>query len=133
MKNTMTYAVALNTAIEALKDNTQYDAVVERLVTLNETLARRSGNKSDASRAKQADKRKAETAKKRAEMVAGVLPILRETITTDMTAKEIFEAAKERLPEGFTAPKVQNILLREMAPELVKTETKGKANTYRMA
>ena len=60
------------------------------------------------------------------------MPILREVITHDMTAKEIFTAARERLPQDFTAPKVQNILLREMADELVKTEAKGKANTYRL-
>jgi hypothetical protein len=33
----------------------------------------------------------------------------------------------------MTPNKVQNILLREMAPELIKTEAKGKANTYRLA
>lgn len=75
---------------------------------------------------------KAKRANARAEMVAQVTPILREVITHDMTAKEIFTAARERLPQDFTAPKVQNILLREMANELVKTEAKGKANTYRL-
>ena len=69
----------------------------------------------------------------RAELVAKVAPILRKHLTSDLTAKELFEVAKGELPTDFTAPKVQNILLREMAPELVKTEAKGKANTYRLA
>ena len=68
-----------------------------------------------------------------AELVAKVAPVLRKFLTADITAKELFEAAKAELPEDFSAPKVQNILIREMAPELVKTEVKGKANTYRLA
>lgn len=130
MKNTMTYAVALSTAIDTIKDTNP--EVAERLTTLRETLAKRSGSRSDASREKASAKRKEATANARMALCAQVMPILREVITRDMTAKEIFEAAKERLPEGFSAPKVQNILIREMAPELIKTETKGKANTYRM-
>ena len=90
-------------------------------------------NVSNEAKAARSAKQKEATAKARAEMCAQVIPVLREVITTDMTAKEIFAAAQERLPEGFTAPKVQNILLREMASELVKTETKGKANTYHLA
>ena len=78
-------------------------------------------------------KRKAETAANRAALVAQVAPILRKYLTTDITAKELFEVAKAELPEDFSAAKVQNVLIREMAPELVKTETKGKANTYRIA
>ena len=88
-------------------------------------------NVSDEKKAEQAAARKAKTAAARAEMCSHVIPILRDVITTDMTAKDIFAAAQERLPQDFTAAKVQNILLREMKDELVKTETKGKANTYR--
>ena len=76
-------------------------------------------------------RRKAATAAARAEMTAQVIPILRDVITTDMTAKEIYAAAANRLPANMSAAKVQNILLREMKPELVITEAKGKANTYR--
>ena len=127
----MTYNSALNIAIDSL--STSNPDVAERLTTLRDTLAKRSGSRSDESKAKASAKRKEATAKARLELCAQIIPILRETITTDMTAKEIFEAAKARLPEDFTAPKVQNILIREMAPELVKTETKGKPNTYRRA
>ena len=122
----MTYSVALTTAIESMQETNP--EVAARLTTLMETLAKRSGH-SDASKAKAKEKR----VNARLEMVSQVIPILRETITKDMTATEIFEASKERLPEDFSARKVQNILMREMEPEIVKTERKGKANLYRLA
>ena len=129
MKN-MTYAVALSTAIDAMKETNP--AVAERLETLRETLARRSGRSED-SKAKAAEKRKAANAKARAELVGAVAPVLRSVIDHDMTAKEIYEAAKDMLPDGYTVGKVQAMLLREMKDELVKTENKNKANTYRLA
>ena len=128
MKNTMTYTVALSTAIDTIKDTNP--EVAERLTTLRATLAKRS-QRSEDSKAKASAKRKEATAKARAELCAQIVPILREVITTDMTAKEIFTAAQERLPQDFTVGKVQAVLLREMKDELVKTETKGHANTYR--
>lgn len=130
MKNTMTYAVALSTAIDTIKDTNP--EVAERLTALRATLAKRS-QRSEDSKAKASAKRKEATAKARGELCAQVVPILREVITTDMTAKEIYSAAAERLPQDFTVGKVQAVLLREMKDELVKTETKGHANTYRRA
>lgn len=130
MKNTMTYAVALTTAIDTMKDT--MPEVAERLTALRATLAKRS-QRSDDSKAKANAKRKDANAKARAELCEQVVPILRDVITTDMTAKEIFAAAQERLPQDFTVGKVQAILLREMKDEVVKTETKNKANTYRLA
>ena len=139
MKNTMTYARALTLAIENLTEviydgaNTmESKEVVERLIALRASLAKRS-QRSDDSKAKASAKRKDANAKARAELCAQVVPILREVITTDMTAKEIFTAAQDRLPKDFTVGKVQAVLLREMKDELVKTETKGHANTYRRA
>ena len=126
----MTYAVALSTAIETMKDT--MPEVAERLTALRETLAKRS-QRSEDSKAKASAKRKEQNAVKRAELCAQVVPILRDVMTTDMTAKEIFAVAQERLPQDFTAAKVQAILLREMKDEVIKTETKGKANTYRLA
>lgn len=132
----MTYAVAIENAIAALSvlNSTECDrdATIERLEALRATLAKR-GERSDEAKEKASIKRKTQTAAKRAELCAQVVPILRDVITTDMTAKEIFTAAQDRLPQDFTVGKVQAILLREMASELVKTETKGKANTYRLA
>ena len=130
MKNTMTYAVALTTAIDSMKDT--MPEVAERLTALRDTLAKRS-QRSDDSKAKASAKRKEQNAAKRAEMCAQIVPILRDAITTDMTAKEIFTAAQDHLPQDFTAAKVQAILLREMKDEVIKTESKGKANTYRLA
>ena len=135
MKN-MTYAVAIENAIDALSildsHELDRDATIARLETLRETLAKRSGRSED-SKAKAAEKRKAANAKARAELVATVAPILRGVIDHDMTAKEIYEAAKDMLPADFTVGKVQAMLLREMKDELVKTENKNKANTYRLA
>ena len=135
MKN-MTYAVAIENAINALSilDSTELDrdATIARLETLRETLAKRSGRSED-SKAKAAEKRKAANAKARAELVATVAPILRNVIDHDMTAKEIYEAAKDILPADFTVGKVQAMLLRDMKDELVKTENKNKPNTYRLA
>ena len=78
-------------------------------------------------------KRKEATALARAALVGTVAPILRKYLTNDVTAKELYETAASELPTDFTWQKVQNILLREMKDELVKTEAKGKANTYRLA
>ena len=75
-------------------------------------------------------KRKEATALARAALVGTVAPILRKYLTNDVTAKELYETAASELPTDFTWQKVQNILLREMKDELVKTEAKGKANTY---
>lgn len=124
MKNTMTRVDALNIAISTIEDST----VVEVLTKIRDQIAK-PHTTSDAVK----EKRKAATAKARAEMVSQIIPILRDVITTDMTAKEIFAAAQDKLPADFTAGKVQNILLREMAPVLIKTEFKNKANMYRLA
>lgn len=123
---------------------TKIEALREALNTLTNTEARETIEKmiaqlskphvaSPEAKAKMNAKRKEATAVARAELVANVAPILRKYLTSDVTAKELYEVAKGELPSDFTAPKVQNILLREMAPELVKTEAKGKANTYRLA
>ena len=128
MKNTMTYAQALNVAIE----NSTNPIVIERLTALSERLAKRS-SRSDEAKAKANTKRKEKNAAERAEMLSVVVPILRNQMTTiadnAMTAKEIFTACENYLPEGFTANKVQYILLHDM-PEVRKVEVKGKPNGY---
>ena len=133
MKNTITRVDALNIAITSIPmDIDNSTEVVEVLTKIRDQIAK-PRKTSDEAKAARSAKQKEATAKARAELCAQVIPILREVITTDMTAKEIFAAAQDRLPQGFTAPKVQNILLREMKGELIKTETKSKANTYRLA
>ena len=50
-----------------------------------------------------------------------------------MTAKAIYEAAKDNLPEGFSPSKVQYALLNYWADEVVKIENAKSANEYRLA
>ena len=130
----MTKKNALTVALNALAlVNT--DEASEARITLAKMIETLSTSRplSDEAKAKQNELRKAKTAAARAELVTAVAPVLRKYLTADVTAKELFEVAKAELPADFTANKVQNVLLREMKPELVVTEAKGKANTYRLA
>lgn len=88
---------------------------------------------SPEAKAKASTKRKEATAAARAELIARVAPVLREALSHTLigvTAKELYDLAKAKLPADFSPAKVQNVLLREMASEVVKTEAKGKPNTY---
>lgn len=121
----MTRKDALNYAISHI-DNTE---VTEALTAILAQVSK-SRKVSNETKAKRNAKRKEVTATARAELVAKVAPIIRNALTTEpQTAKEIF-AKCEGLPEDFTANKVQNVLLRELATEVTKVEAKGKANTY---
>ena len=120
----MTKKEALTAAMNALTDN-------EAKIVIEKMIAQLS--KSPDAVKKANDARKEKTASARAELVAKVAPILREELTHTLqgvTAKELFDLTKQNLPEDFTAPKVQNILLREMREELNIAEAKGKANVY---
>ena len=123
----MTKKEALTVALNSLTD-TEAKTVIEGMIA---QLSKPHITSPEA-KAKMNAKRKEATAIARAELVAKVAPVLRDYLTEDRTAKELFEVAKDRLPSDFSVAKVQNVLLREMAPELVKTEAKGKANTYRL-
>ena len=128
-KNVVTYSVALDYVL------TNYpvpENIAERLTALKASVEKRNATHgSDESRAKAAEKRKAETAAKRAEMVAQVIPVIRAAMSTKpMTEKEIFEAAADNLPADFSAIKVRNVLLREMADEVVKADNGRNPNTY---
>ena len=130
----MTKKNALTVALNAL-NLVNTDEAVEARATLTKMIETLSTSRtlSDEAKAKQNELRKAKTAAARAKLVAAVAPVLRKYLTADVSAKELFEVAKAELPTDFTANKVQNVLLREMKPELVVTEAKGKANTYRLA
>lgn len=123
----MTYTAAIENAIRALSTSNENDETIERLQALSAALVKRNAHKSsDATKAKQAAKR----AEARNEVVNEVAPIVFKAVTTEpSTAKEIFERC-EGLPEGFTALKVQYLLLHELAAKVIKTEAKGKPNTY---
>ena len=138
--NVMTKKAALELAIATLSTSNENDGTMQTLVkmdavkTLQKMVAQLSAPRhiSDDTKARANAKRKNDTAVARAELVAKVAPVLRKYLASDVTAKELFEQAKAELPDDFSAAKVQNVLLREMAVELVKTEVKGKANTYRL-
>ncbi len=136
----MNYVDALNVAIATMtaaeQDETTAKAV-EKLITMRTTYQNRSEKARTPINQEKRDaiaaKRKEATAKARAELIATVAPILRKHLTADVTAKELFAKASAELPEGFTAAKVQNILIREMKSELVRTERKKGGDTYRLA
>lgn len=128
-KNIITYPVALDYVL------TNYELpenIAERLTALKASVEKRNATHgSDEARAKQAEKRKAETAAKRAELTAQVIPVIRAAMSDKpMTEKEIFEAAKANLPADFSAIKVRNILLREMEPMVAKADNGRNPNTY---
>ena len=126
---TMTKKDALTIALNTI-DNAEAKSVIESMIA---QLSKPRTPKSEEAKAKANAQRKAKTAQARAELVAKVAPVLREGLSHTLmgvTAKELFDLTKANLPTDFTAPKVQNVLLREMRDELVITEAKGKANTY---
>lgn len=131
MKSTITYT----TAIEYVLSNYPLpENIADRLTALKASVEKRNmTHGSDEARAKQAEKRKAENAAKRAELTAQVIPVIRAAMSNKpMTEKEIFEAAKDGLPIDFTPIKVRNVLLREMASEVVKEDNGRNPNTYHL-
>lgn len=136
----MTYVDALNVAIATMTATEQDETTakaIEKLEAMRTTYQNRSEKARTPVNQEKRDaiaaKRKEATAKARAELISTVAPILRKHLTADVTAKELFAKASAELPEGFTAAKVQNILIREMKPELVRTERKKGGDTYRLA
>jgi len=128
--------IAFLSETDSTADATEAEALrasVETIEAMIAQLSKPRTPKSEEAKAKANAVRKEKTAAARAELLAKVVPVLRAHLAEDITAKALFEATKAELPEDFSAAKVQNILIREMAPELVKTEAKGKANTYRLA
>ena len=127
MKNTITRVDALNTAINTVTDS----AVKEVLTKIRDQIAK-PRSISEEAKAKRNTKNREATAAKRAEMVKDVIPVLRKYLTAEMTAKTLFETAKAELPADWTAPKVQNVLIREMKGEVERHENGRNACTYIM-
>ena len=128
MKNTITRVDALNIAINSIPmDIENPTEVVEVLTKIRDQIAK-PRKTSDTAKANA----KAKRADARATLMEQVLPTIREAAVDGGTAKEIFERCADALPKDFTAAKVQYILLHELADEVVKTEVKGKPNTYRL-
>ena len=128
----MTKKNAIERAIAVLSIDNTNDEAVETLQKMLEGLEKARTPMSEEKKAELSAKRKEATATARAEMLAKVVPVLRKYLTAPVTAKELFEIAKSELPADFSWNKVQNVLIRELAPELVKTEVKGKPNTYQL-
>ena len=137
----VTYIDALNTAIAILNSTEAYgedvealNATTEKLVALRDTIERRNEKRgSDEAKAKTNAQRKEKNAQERKVLMDKVIPVLRNHLTSDITAKDLYEVAKDELPSDFSTAKVQYVLLHELKDEVVKTEAKGKANTYRLA
>ena len=132
MKNSITYAQALEMAIKVCSvpaNADEYSEVIEKLTTLKEKYSK-PRKSSDEAKAKA----KAKRADARGKMLAEVMPILRVALTGSdgFTAQELYERCVDQLPADFTDKKVGYILLHEMADEVVKTETRGKANMYKL-
>lgn len=121
----MTKKEALSIALSTMT-NEEAKTVIEGMIT----QLSKSRSMSDEAKTKANEKRKAATATARATLIDEVAPVLRKYLTTPVTAKELYEVAKTELPADFSWNKVQNILIREMKPELFIVEAKGKANTY---
>lgn len=131
----MTKNDALTFAIDALLKNPceEVSNVVTVLAKMREQLSRKP--LTDEQKEARNAANRAKTAEKRAALMATVIPVLTKAFRRfemPVTAKELYENVKDELPADFTAGKVQDILLREMAPILHKIETKRYANMYEL-
>lgn len=136
----MNYVDAINVAIATMTAAEQDETIVkatEKLVAMRDTLVKRAEAAKTPKNKEKLDafnaKRKEANAKVRAELVATIAPILRKYLTKDMTAQELYKAAKDELPADYSWQKVQAMLTRELKPELVRTERKKGGDTYRLA
>ena len=129
MKNIVTYTTALD---YVLSNYPVPENIAERLVALKASVEKRNASHgSDEARAKANDKRKAETAAKRAEYLKVAVPIVREGMSiTPRTDKEIYEAMRN-VPADMTLAKVRYMLVHNEIGDDVVTVKNGKnPNTY---
>ena len=73
------------------------------------------------------------TAKSRAntELYASAMPVVEKVLdTTPRTSKEIFALCENELPDGFTANKVQYLILHQLADKVEKHENGKNPLTY---
>lgn len=118
MTNTMTYAMALDTAINFLNENIQYgddfSATVEKLTALKEQLAKRGSSKTPT-----------KTQKANEEVKAVIINVLTDT-NEKMTVTEML--ADEHL-SGYTNQKI-SALLRQMIESGKVTKTIENKKAY---
>lgn len=129
-KNTITYTTALDYVL------TNYpvpENIAERLTALKASVEKRNASHgSDEAKAKANEKRKAETAAKRAEFLAKVVPIVREGLsTTQRTDKEIYAAIEHDVPADLTLERVRYMLVHnEVGADVVTVKNGKNPNTY---
>lgn len=134
----MTKVKALHNAINSLRamdatDSTRVPNAVETIEVLENMITQLSKPRKTSVETKA--KAKAKRVNARAELMAKVLPVLRDTLSNfnmGVTAEELYVACVDTLPDDFTSAKVRYILQHEMANEVVRTKKKGKPNTYQM-
>ena len=129
----MTKKNALERAIAVLSINENDAEAVETLQKMIDALEKARTPMSDEKKAELATKRHEATVAARTAEGELVIPVLSKYLaqsTEGYTAKGLFEAAQNELPVGFSWNKVQNYLIRELAPKVEKIEVKGKPNTY---
>ena len=128
----MTKKDALSYAINAINVSCDAEPDQEAIQILQKMIDQLSKPRKTSDEAKA--KAKAKRADARSKMLAEVLPVLRVVLTgaDGFTAKELYDHCADQLPADFTDKKVQYILLHDLAEEVIKTEVKGKANTYRI-
>ena len=80
--------------------------------------------------------RKAANAAARIALMQEVIPVLTAALkgSDGLTAKELYEVCKDKLPENFSTSKVQAVLLRELKGEVdvIEGTKHAPANRYRM-
>lgn len=128
----MTKKQALERAIAVLSINDEETVTVDVLNAMLDKLEKGRTPMSEEKKAELSAKRKQATAEARQAEGAVVIPVLTKYLDKAVTAKELFELAKDELPAGFSWNKVQNYLIRELAPMVTKVEAKGKPNTYQL-
>lgn len=122
------------TSPDTIRKEIPVTEIRDTLIKMIDQLNNHHKNQSEEVKERQNAKRKEKTANARAALIEQVAPVLREGLKEDTTVKDLFAAVQDRLPADFTPAKVQNILYREMASEIIKTERKGgKPNLYRLA
>lgn len=138
---------ALKTAIAALTD-TEYPFdhshslrvpgdELRTVLTQMLTQLEKPRNVSEEAKQAQNAKRREANAAKRAALMAGVIPVLRQVLTDEVpddgwTAERIFNEAQFVLPADYNKLKVQHVLLNEMRAEVDIIEAKGFPNRYRL-
>ena len=127
----MTKKEALSIALTTMT-NDEAKTVIQKMI---DQLAQPRTPLSDEAKARANAARKEKTAAARAALMKEVLPVLRSTLSKydmSITAKELYENAKDNLPSDFTASKVQYVLLHELVDEVDKIEDGRNAYTYRL-